>query len=164
MKIDTLIVGQGLAGSLLAWELIARGQRVLVVDRDEAVTSSKVAAGIVTPITGMRLAPTWRGEELWRYATAAYRRIETQTGQWLFRPIPIARLLATDKESLQWQKRLSQAAAELGENRWPPGTVPLEIDDSIFHQQRGGFQMPGADFLKRRGNISSSDWPTPLAG
>ncbi|MCB1063446.1 MAG: FAD-binding oxidoreductase [Verrucomicrobiae bacterium] len=156
MKIDTLIVGQGLAGSLLAWELIARGQRVLVVDRDEAVTSSKVAAGIVTPITGMRLAPTWRGEELWRYATAAYRRIETQTGQWLFRPIPIARLLANDKEALQWQKRLSQAAAELGEDRWPSGTVPLEIDTTIFHDQLGGFQMPGAGWLDVPGFLEAT--------
>ncbi len=156
MKIDTLIVGQGLAGSLLAWELIARGRRVLVVDRDEAVTSSKVAAGIVTPITGKRLAPTWRGEEFWRYATTAYRRIEVQTGQWLFRPVPIARLLATEDEARRWQKRIVEAGAEAGERRLPPGTVPLEIDETLFHNDLGGFQMPGSGWLDVPGFLEAT--------
>lgn len=147
MKVDTLIVGQGLAGSLLAWELLDRGQRVLVVDRDEAVTSSKVAAGIVTPITGKRLAPTWRGDELWRYATSAYRRIENQCGRWLFRPVPIARLLATDDEMRRWEKKKAEAIEELGEDRLPAGAVPLEINDAVFHAERGGFEMPAAGWL-----------------
>ena len=64
MRTNFLIVGQGLAGSLLAWELLARGKRVFVVDRDEPDTSSKVAAGIVTPITGQRVAPSWRVDDI----------------------------------------------------------------------------------------------------
>ena len=32
--IDTLIIGQGLAGSMLAWQLKANGQRVIVVASD----------------------------------------------------------------------------------------------------------------------------------
>ena len=51
-----MICGQGLAGTLLAWELVRLGSRVVVVDPGETVTSSKVAAGIVTPITGKRVA------------------------------------------------------------------------------------------------------------
>jgi glycine oxidase len=142
MKVDTLIVGQGLAGSLLAWELISRGRRVLVVDRDEPVTSSKVAAGIVTPITGQRLAPTWRLDEFWRYAIAAYRRIEIETGEWLFRPLPIARLLAGAKEKDRWSNRIDQHGGKL-----PPGAVPLRIDETVFRAGDGGFEMPGAGWL-----------------
>ncbi len=147
MKVDTLIVGQGLAGSLLAWELLDRGQRLLVVDRDEEVTSSKVAAGIVTPITGKRLAPTWRGDEFWRYATSAYRRIENRCGRWFFHPAPIARLLASDDEERRWEKKRAEAVADRGEGRLPTGTVPLEIDAAIFHAERGGFEMPAAGWL-----------------
>jgi glycine oxidase len=51
-----IICGQGLAGTLLAWKLLELGQPVIIIDLDEAVTSSKIAAGIVTPITGLRLA------------------------------------------------------------------------------------------------------------
>jgi len=53
MMIDFLIVGQGLAGSLLAWELIQRGCSVLVVDKGEE-NASQVAAGLINPVTGIR--------------------------------------------------------------------------------------------------------------
>ncbi len=46
-----LIVGQGLAGTAVAWQLWERGVPFLVVDPNEASTCSKVAAGLVTPIT-----------------------------------------------------------------------------------------------------------------
>ncbi|QLH32628.1 MAG: FAD-binding protein [Cyclobacteriaceae bacterium] len=35
MMIDYLIVGQGLAGSCLAWQLVQRGKRVIVIDKPE---------------------------------------------------------------------------------------------------------------------------------
>ncbi|SJM92948.1 FAD dependent oxidoreductase [Crenothrix polyspora] len=54
MTIDFLIIGQGLAGSLLAWELIQRGCTVVIVDNGKE-SASQVAAGLINPITGMRL-------------------------------------------------------------------------------------------------------------
>src|ERR1700754_85545 len=67
---DFVIVGQGLAGTALAWHLRWRRFRVLVLDRRDAVTSSRVAAGLLTPITGKRLALTWRFADLWPEAVA----------------------------------------------------------------------------------------------
>ncbi len=49
-KYDTIIVGQGLAGTLLAFELIRRGQSIVVFDSDEPLQSTPNAAGIVNPI------------------------------------------------------------------------------------------------------------------
>ena len=57
---DAIIVGQGLAGTTLAWCLLEAGLSVLVTDREEEVTSSKIAAGLITPITGQRLALSWQ--------------------------------------------------------------------------------------------------------
>ncbi len=37
-----LIIGQGLAGTALAWHLRWRGFRVLVLDRGNAITSSRI--------------------------------------------------------------------------------------------------------------------------
>lgn len=54
-KIDYLIVGQGLAGSILAHILITQGCQVMVIDNQHEGASSKVAAGIINPITGPRL-------------------------------------------------------------------------------------------------------------
>jgi len=51
-RINTIIVGQGLAGSLLAWSLIQRGQSILIVDNDHHHAASIAAAGIINPVTG----------------------------------------------------------------------------------------------------------------
>lgn len=53
MRTDFLIIGQGLAGSLLAWTLIQRKCRVTIVDTG-VENASQVAAGIINPITGQR--------------------------------------------------------------------------------------------------------------
>ncbi|RYD33523.1 MAG: hypothetical protein EOP86_13170, partial [Verrucomicrobiaceae bacterium] len=75
-----LILGQGLAGTLLAWHLHWLGQRVLILDREEADTSSKVAAGIVTPITGKRVAVSPGVEEFLPEAMACYQRTAAALG------------------------------------------------------------------------------------
>ena len=69
-----LIIGGGLAGTTLAWRLHERGLPFLIVDRDEPGTSSKIAAGLVTPLTGMRMNLSWRYDILHPEAVAFYRR------------------------------------------------------------------------------------------
>src|SRR5262245_21225568 len=53
------IVGQVLAGTCLAWALWDRGEGFLMIDRG-AGGSSRVAAGMVYPITGKNFEPSWR--------------------------------------------------------------------------------------------------------
>jgi glycine/D-amino acid oxidase-like deaminating enzyme len=47
MEIDYLIIGQGIAGSLLSYELLQRNQRILVMDGPIADRSASMAAGAV---------------------------------------------------------------------------------------------------------------------
>ena len=77
-RVDFVIVGQGLAGTTLAWQLLRRGRSVLVIDREGGVTSSRIAAGLITPVTGKRLAKSWRWEELYPAAVAFYRSLEAE--------------------------------------------------------------------------------------
>ena len=63
MKVDFLIIGQGIAGSTLALELLKREKTVLVVDRQDAGSSTRVAAGLVTPLTGKGMNAAWRQEQ-----------------------------------------------------------------------------------------------------
>ena len=51
---DTLILGQGLAGSALAWHLIEAGERVCVIDDGHCRSSTRVAAGLINPLAGLR--------------------------------------------------------------------------------------------------------------
>ena len=53
---NILIIGQGIAGSCLAWELKRRGSEFTVADRPVAETASRVAAGRM-PGGGRSLLP-----------------------------------------------------------------------------------------------------------
>ena len=63
MQYDFLIVGQGIAGTTLAMELIAQGASVLVIDAYNKSSSSQVAAGLFNPIAFRRVALGWNANE-----------------------------------------------------------------------------------------------------
>jgi glycine/D-amino acid oxidase-like deaminating enzyme len=72
MNVDYIIVGQGISGSFLSRDLLRAGKTVLVIDDNKPFTASKVASGVINPITGRRLVRTWEIEKLMPYAIAAY--------------------------------------------------------------------------------------------
>ena len=72
MQTDVLIVGQGICGTLLSWWLHKEGKSVVVIDDGAENSSSKVAAGIMNPITGRRYVRTWMAEELLDFAKTTY--------------------------------------------------------------------------------------------
>jgi glycine oxidase len=78
MKVDFLIVGQGLAGSILAWHLIQKQCQVLVVDNSRSLSSSAVAAGLINPITGRRLVKSWLLEQCLPVAMQYYAGLEAE--------------------------------------------------------------------------------------
>jgi len=102
---DFLIVGQGLAGSLLAFELIRRGHRVMVVD-DGVGNASSVAAGLVNPVTGMRLVKSTAVDLALPAAQRLYRDLAGLFGQTFFLEKPMLRLLRGEAEVTQAERRL----------------------------------------------------------
>lgn len=103
--IDYLVVGQGLAGSLLALLLRERGRSVVVIDNSHHHAASKAAAGIINPITGKRLNRPALIDELMKRAFSVYPRIEAQLGVPLFRPRTVLRLLQNDAEMERWNRQ-----------------------------------------------------------
>ena len=85
---DAVIVGCGIAGAALAWQLDRLGKRLLVVDEQSAPSASKAAAGVMSPITGKRHTPTWRWQEFWPEACSFYQQIESHTDSRLLRFLP----------------------------------------------------------------------------
>jgi glycine/D-amino acid oxidase-like deaminating enzyme len=93
-----LIVGQGIAGSLLAWKLIEAGQAVTIIDNNHHESSSFISAGIINPITGQRLALTPQYDLLYKHAVRIYGQIGSKLGADLFIPKPIVRVLRNKEE------------------------------------------------------------------
>jgi glycine oxidase len=106
--IDYLIVGQGLAGSLLALLLQKQGRSVLVIDNGHRHAASKAAGGIINPITGKRLIRPGLIDELLEHVFFVYPKIETQLGQSLFRQRTVLRLLQNAEEQERWQQQAGQ--------------------------------------------------------
>ncbi len=137
--VDFVIVGQGLAGTTLAWQLRRRGFSVLVIDREGSGSASRIAAGLITPVTGKRLAKSWRWEELYPAAVAFYRALEADTGEAFFHQRPALRLFANDAEREEFHRRAGGMLA---------GLVRVAEDiPAAFAAPIGeiaGFEMPSA--------------------
>lgn len=105
MKVDVLIVGQGLAGSLLAWTLLRRRLRVVLVD-DGLENASKVAAGLINPITGRRWVKAEYLPQMWPAAMSCYRALANQFGQAFFVDMPMLRVLWDEQDRQRLLARL----------------------------------------------------------
>jgi glycine oxidase len=94
------IVGMGLAGCCLAWQRHFRGQPFTWEDDDRPGASSRMAAGLINPVTGKNFNASWRLAEFLPEAEAFYARVGRLLGKQLWFPLPVWRLVG-EKE---WPK------------------------------------------------------------
>ncbi len=83
------IIGQGLAGSVLAYFLLKEGQKVQIFDAPDIPSSSKVAAGIYNPVTGKRLVKTWLADKIFPFLEDFYPKLEQELNAKLYHPMPV---------------------------------------------------------------------------
>lgn len=133
MRVDVLIVGQGLAGSLLARRLEGRAS-LAVVDPGEG-NASRVAAGLMTPLTGRRfsLTPEYPG----LFARAG----EVLGGLGVLRPCEVYRMFADSEQRAAGLRRADcrSCAPFIRRITGGPGELDAELDDP-----HGGALMAGA--------------------
>ena len=82
----------GLAGCCLAWQLSFRGADFTWTDDDRPGAASRVAAGLVNPVTGKNFNPSWRLAEFLAEAEMFYGRVGHELGARLWHPLPVWRL------------------------------------------------------------------------
>ena len=61
---DFIIIGQGIAGSVLSWRLIEKNIKFLVINDSSKINSSNSALGLYNPITGKKFVETWNSNEI----------------------------------------------------------------------------------------------------
>ena len=140
MIVDYLIIGQGLAGSLLAWELMQRGAKVLIVDNGKP-NASQVAAGLINPVTGMRFVKgPHTDQQLW-VAMNTYQQLKTQFGLSFYITKPMLRIIRNENELKYCIKRLQNPEYQNYFDRFiEPGLLENSITaplGSLLQKQTG---------------------------
>lgn len=140
---DYIVVGQGIAGSLLSWFLLQAGKTVLVIDAYDANSSSRIAGGLVNPITGRKFVKTWLADELLPFATSTYKNIEQELGDSFYKSIPIVHVFDSIKQQNDWSVRCATAEYKA----YLSNETILRFDSSKVKNELGAFEIGGAHKL-----------------
>lgn len=100
--VQVVIVGQGIAGSVLALQLLRHNVSVLILNNRIGNIASTAAAGIYNPVTGRHMVKSWYAEELFPYLHTFYQSIEKTLGVNFFHPLPLFRPFLTEQERAAW--------------------------------------------------------------
>ena len=98
-----------------------------------------VAAGIINPVTGPRMAPCWRLEQLLGFARHTYRSIEEQLRIPFYRDLELVRIFCSEEERRLWmEKRTASGTNRFLGSMHPPGTLSASIRDPFGSFAPGG--------------------------
>lgn len=141
-SVDFIVVGQGLAGSVLSLKLIEAGYTVKVIDRSELSSCSKVAAGIWNPVVFKRLTKSWMIDELLPELLNFYKQTETLFNTSLITERHIVKLFSEQQEVDLWKKK---SVGELGNY----------LDRTIYNDQITGIKVSEFGYSKvlKSGNL-----------
>jgi glycine oxidase len=135
-------VGQGLAGSAVAFQLLKRNKKILVIDEQRSDTASRVAAGLFNPITGKNNHKTWMADALFPYLHQFYTRAEQITGERFFHPMPIYRPFISILEQNEW---MGKSADESFRN-FMEVRLQSQFSDAV-HDKSGGLLLLHGGYL-----------------
>jgi glycine/D-amino acid oxidase-like deaminating enzyme len=140
---DYLIVGQGIAGTIMAWVLKEKGHTFRIVNDPGKISASSVSAGVYNPVTGKRKNVTWNGDILFPFLKDFYRKVEKELGIRLIVEFPIYHRLNSNAEINDWQGKLGS----------PIYGGMVEIDSEISKEKdlnfpQGALKISGGGYIK----------------
>ena len=150
------IVGAGLAATALAWALVRRGVRVRLIDREPETTTSRVAAGLLTPITGKKPAVSWRWAELRPAAERFYRGAEAATGERFFFVRPVVRQFTSEVEREAFGSPLFAGLVELNDESAVMSTA-AQLDTVAYLDA-------SREWFRARGMYERGEWDGQIDG
>lgn len=106
--IDFLVVGQGLAGSIVANEIQSRGYSFHIIDNNHQKSASLAAGGIMHPMSFKRLIESWKSLEFIRFATNYYIQLENELNAQFFEAFKLKRPFGSIEEQNDWMSKMKQ--------------------------------------------------------
>lgn len=101
---SVLVIGDGLAGTLVGWEL-SRRNISFEIWSDGKPGASSVAAGMFNPVSFRRILPQWDAEVQLTAARYFYEELEGNLGVKLWNEVPILRVFPDERYAKLWAER-----------------------------------------------------------
>jgi len=139
-EIKYIVVGQGLAGTILSFQLFKRGITHVVVGSNRFGTSSEVAAGMFNPLVFKRITKSWMVDELYPVMHSVYKELENLLDQKFVHSLPIAKLISPHEKDW-WNERVtSQHLESYFKGFLPSGELPgIKSAFEIAHVTQSGY-------------------------
>ena len=103
-----IIIGQGLAGTILAQTLLKENKSVLIIDDASLSQASKIAAGLYNPVVFKRLVKSWLADELLPFMDEFYTDAEKQLNTNFYFKKKIVKPFAEAQERTLWEKKVNE--------------------------------------------------------
>jgi glycine/D-amino acid oxidase-like deaminating enzyme len=110
METEFLIIGQGISGTWLSYYLHKANKSFFVIDNNQPNSASRVAAGIINPVTGRRIVKTWIIDELLEFLVPAYQQLGNELGIDTIEQKSLIDFHPTPQMKLAYDDRLKEGA------------------------------------------------------
>ncbi len=107
-KFDIIIVGGGISGSLMAFELLQHGKTVLLIHSPMTGEATPISSGLINPITGLRFVKTWKYELLRERMLFMYLKLQEHFQSNFIFEHEILIELSNAQEENNWHTRLGE--------------------------------------------------------
>lgn len=145
-RAEFLIIGQGLAGTCLALELLRRNKTVMVADRFDPHSATRVAAGMFNPVTSKLRTGTWNAGALFSHLDPFYRQAEELLQDNFYHPKVMYRPFTSVEDQNGWSMEENHFIRRLHfSSAWP---------ESV-HDPLGGLEINHAGNLDTRLLVSA---------
>ncbi|OHX65546.1 NAD(P)/FAD-dependent oxidoreductase [Flammeovirga pacifica] len=142
-KVDFLIVGQGIAGTILAETIENNGYSYKIIDDGTLKNSSRVAGGLYNPITGRKMVKTWLCDILWDKLDDFYPNFDLKYSTNSFKPINIYFPFDSQEKQTDW----ISASADSKYESYISSFHPEGIYEQYIPNDFGGMEIQRSGYL-----------------
>lgn len=144
-KFNYIIVGQGIAGTVLAQTLLNDGKSVLIIDEGVEHSTSAIAAGLYNPVVFKRLVKSWLADELIPFMDVFYKDAEQLLNKQFYFKKQIVKLFADEAEKTFWLKKSEE---EVG--TYLSKTIDTHFLNELIDNPYGSAEVKAAGNLDTR--------------
>ena len=115
-EVDYIIVGQGIVGTWLSYYAMQAGKTFVVINDSSLPAASKVASGVINPVTGRRIVQTWMIETFLPFALKAYSDLGVKLNKDIVKKAPVVLIHPSEQMRESFDYRLEHENVYLQKN------------------------------------------------